>query len=43
MGEGGEDQDPRHEAESTGRQGVYGLDREEVLCEGSWAAIKDST
>jgi len=26
MGEGGEDQDAWHEAESTGRQGVHGLE-----------------
>jgi hypothetical protein len=32
MGESGEDQEAWHEAESTGRQGVYGLEREEVLC-----------
>ena len=31
MGEGREDQNARHEAEGSGRQGVYGLERERVL------------
>jgi len=31
MGEGREDENARHEAEGTGRQGVHGLERGEVL------------
>jgi hypothetical protein len=31
MGKGCEDQEARHEPESSGRQGVYGLERGEVL------------
>ena len=31
MGEGGQDQDAWHKAERSGRQGVHGLERQEVL------------
>ena len=31
VGKGGEHKEARHEAEGTSRQGVYRLDREEVL------------
>jgi hypothetical protein len=31
VGEGREDQNARHEAESSGRQGVFGLKRKDVL------------